>query len=198
MAKDPIPDSVEELLSRGTTATVPGGQAGKRRPTMDDIDPCLNMISEDGKSLRQACRALGIHHGHMHDFLKANGNGANPPGADDLWDRYLQARARRGEVMSDEMRAVIGGVIGKTVKPDAGRVALGGLQWLAERMDPDQFGQRSKHELTGKGGGPIQFANAADLEKLSIEELEWLQRIMLKLTGGDLTKPDGEGAAPAE
>jgi hypothetical protein len=40
--------------------------------------------------------------------------------------------------------------------------------WLLERLKPEVFGRRDRHEHTGEGGGPVRF----DVRKLSDEELD--------------------------
>lgn len=68
-----------------------------------------------------------------------------------------------------------------------------GKNWLGQS-------DRSKHEHTGKDGGPIAVVDPAALAALSDEELEAYERLCIKLgtavstgdAGGD---PGGEGAA---
>ncbi len=63
------------------------------------------------------------------------------------------------------------------------------IMTLLERLDPENFGRRDRHELSGPQGGPIQHV---DLRKLSDDQLERLRE------GENLTSVLGSGAGVEE
>ena len=63
------------------------------------------------------------------------------------------------------------------------RLQIDALKWKLSKMLPKVYGDRVTQEHTGKDGGPIAIA-AVDLKNLSDEELENMQRLMTKATGG--------------
>ncbi len=54
------------------------------------------------------------------------------------------------------------------------------LQWMLERMEPDEFNLARKLEVTGKGGAPISFAFPMGETELEADEGEFEE-----LPGGD-------------
>lgn len=105
---------------------------GKRRPVAADI-PAIMEIVADGKSLRAACRELGLHNPSTNDFIH------NDPG---YCEQYTRAKEQRAEVMQEEgltvtKAAALGQPVnGKKVDPAGARVYLDALKWAAARMAP--------------------------------------------------------------
>jgi hypothetical protein len=53
------------------------------------------------------------------------------------------------------------------------------LAWQLERRFPAFFGRKTRHEITGKDGGPIQIENAIVLPPGAIDRLPLERKIML-------------------
>lgn len=59
-------------------------------------------------------------------------------------------------------------------------------RWVAERTIAELFPPRKLHEVTGKGGGPIQTeSTGVDLKKLNDDELADLKRLACKAVADD-------------
>jgi hypothetical protein len=63
------------------------------------------------------------------------------------------------------------------------RVQIDTRKWMLSKMLPKVYGDKVTQEHTGADGGPIAIA-AVDLKNLSDEELENMQRLMMKASGG--------------
>jgi len=64
---------------------------------------------------------------------------------------YECARKTRASVLADkhlEITLKAATLTGKDDRPDGCRVATQGLQWQAERLDPDMYGQRQKVDIS--------------------------------------------------
>lgn len=71
------------------------------------------------------------------------------------------------------------------------------IEFLARKY-PDDWARKTKHEITGKGGGAIQVDSAFDLNKLTLDELRQLRELRQKMEKRpDDEGDDGDGGAPA-
>jgi hypothetical protein len=57
------------------------------------------------------------------------------------------------------------------------------LMFLLRSHKPERYMEKVRSELTGANGGPIEQRNLPDLSKLSVEELEQLERLMERASG---------------
>lgn len=111
-------------------------EGGKRRPEQDDLADLLFHIAE-GKSLRAACRELGLDPPSTHTWLDAD---------DERRQQYARARDQRAEFHAEQGLAIgyaaaTGQKIevnGEEVSVDAAgaRVALDAIKWSTARMSP--------------------------------------------------------------
>lgn len=62
------------------------------------------------------------------------------------------------------------------------RLQVDTRKWMLSKVLPKIYGDKVTQELTGAGGGPIALA-AVDLKNLSDEELDNMQRLLLKANG---------------
>jgi hypothetical protein len=62
------------------------------------------------------------------------------------------------------------------------RVQIDTRKWMLSKMLPKVYGDKVTQEHTGADGGPIAFA-AVDLKNLSDDELEAMNRLMMKARG---------------
>lgn len=140
--------------------------SGKRRPVASDVAAIMEIIAE-GKSLRAACRELGLHNPSTNDFIHGNL---------DYREQYARAKEQRAEVMQEEgltvtKAAALGQLVnGKKVDPAGARVYLDALKWASARMAPKT--------------APVQRVRVS-YEDLSDEELD--ARIAESINGDDET-----------
>lgn len=75
----------------------------------------------------------------------------------------------------------------------AGRVETGGqwqaLAWQLERRFPAFFGRKTRHEITGKDGGPVDIAHAIVLDPAALDSLPLERKLVLAEI---LAEMDGE------
>jgi hypothetical protein len=119
-------------------------------------------LARAGRPLELIADVLGISRDTLHaartrarDALARQeaGEALNDDEASELEfiSRLLEARAQRAFELQDGVEA--GG----------GEVDWRALAWSLERMQPDVFGSRSKTEVTGPEGGPVQVEGRAPL-----------------------------------
>lgn len=106
--------------------------AGQRRPKPEDIPPVLELVSQ-GKSLRAACRELGLGTPHVHRFIDSD---------PELRQQYARARELRAEHFQEEALSITKAAATgatfeeKTVDPVGVRVYLDAIKWASARMAP--------------------------------------------------------------
>lgn len=110
--------------------------SAKRRPQDDDLAPLMDLVSE-GKSLRAACRELGLDPPSTHTWIDQD---------EGRRQQYARAKEQRAEVHQEQMIAV--GYAAATgqkvdldgkqhaVDPAGARVLLEALKWSTARMAP--------------------------------------------------------------
>jgi hypothetical protein len=138
---------------------------GQRRPTAEDIKPIMDLIAE-GKSLRAACRELGLHNPSTHDFIH------DDPG---FCEQYTRAREQRAEYLQEDAltvtkAAALGQTVqGKKVDAAGSRAYLDAIKWAAARMAPKtapvdrhehrhEFGDLSDEELNARIAAKVAVA----------------------------------------
>ena len=145
------------------------GSKGKRRPVDEDLDPLLARLW-DGASLRTACAEMGLDTPSTNRWLDAD---------PDRCQQYARAREGRAHYLQEDAltinRAAALGieVNGKKVDSGGARGYLDAVKWSTARMAPKTHGDRTVHEHSGPGGGPIAYANLSREERQArIKELE--------------------------
>lgn len=100
-------------------------------------------------------------------------------------DQYIRAREAAGYSHADTMVDLADQVQEEDgIDPQRARVAMHGLAWAAERMAPKAHHSKVAHELTGKGGGPIETSDVSDRE--------FARRVAFLLTKQANQKPEPE------
>jgi hypothetical protein len=150
---------------------------GQRRPQDDDLEPLLGLIA-DGKSLRAACRELGLHAPVTHAWLDED---------DGRREQYARAREGRAEHYQEQVLSFgEAAATGKPVTIDgeqvvidpAGlRVHLEAVKWATARMAPKT--------------APVQ-RHAHSFEHLTDAELD-ARLAALEAARDTDADPDGEG-----
>ena len=99
---------------------------GKRRPEDADLPKVIRLVSE-GKSLRAACRRLGLDPPSTHTWLDAD---------DARRQQYALAKEQRAEVLAEKALKIGLDASKGLVKADGARVALDAVKWASARMAP--------------------------------------------------------------
>lgn len=110
-----------------------------------------------------------------------------------FYAQYARARASQMEAMAED---IIDIADDKEEDPQRARLRVDTRKWLMSKIAPKVYGDRTRHELTGAGGGPIK---TQDLSRLSDEQLAALNAILGEVAdagggeGGDPAPGDREG-----
>lgn len=108
-------------------------------------------------------------------------------------DQYARAMESRADSMADDITDISDDA---KLDPNDKRVRIDARKWLAGKLRPKKYGDKSAVEVTGANGGPVQ-AMMLDPEKLktmTTDELAVLESAIGKLQRG----ADGSaGGAPA-
>lgn len=139
-----------------------------------------------GESLRKICRDEGMpDESTVRLWAVSNRNGFYP--------HYARARESQMEAMAED---IIDIADDKEEDPQRARLRVDTRKWLMSKIAPKVYGDRTRHELTGAGGGPIK---TQDLSRLSDEQLAALNAILGTVAdagggeGGDPASGDSEG-----
>lgn len=190
-----------------TTQTKPKSKAGAPR-RYDRAAVAEHVCSElkRGRSLESICKEAGMP--HVATFL--DWVAADPEG---IGQDYAHAREIGYSLLADEIIAIADKTHewvtiqeldpdGKPLFDEKGaprlkqvlmplnsdvvahkRVQIDTRKWMLSKMLPKVYGDKVTQEHTGADGGPIAIA-AVDLKNLSDEELENMNRLMMKASGG--------------
>ena len=60
---------------------------------------------------------------------------------------YTRAREDAGDTLADEIRELAKRVVDGTLEPNAGRVAIDALKWIASKLKPKVYGDRSRVDV---------------------------------------------------
>ena len=109
--------------------------------TEEKADKMCELIAE-GMSAVQACKSQGVALRSFYAWARDN-----PEFAAQL----TRAREDQADTFADQMCEIADG------EPDVQRAKLkiDARKWIAARMKPKSWGERTSHELTGANGGPI-------------------------------------------
>lgn len=120
-------------------------------------------LARKGRFRSHVAATIGVHRSVFYDWLRDDA---------DFALEYAAAEAEGEEALL--AIALLGG--------DEGKAA----QWYLERWRQFRYGRRERHELTGKGGGPIEISDDPEVRRRRLEEL------LAKATEPE--SPDDEGA----
>ncbi len=129
----------------------------------------------DGQSLRSICAAPSMPtKAAVFRWL-----GAYPKFA----DQYGRARETQADSYFDDIADIADD---KKLDANDKRIRIDARKWMAGKLRPKRYGDKTQTEISGPNGGPIQHV---DLSGLSDDELARLEGILGPLIGG------GEGGA---
>lgn len=102
-------------------------------------------------------------------------------------DRYpefgaelLEAQIGLAEIYVYENQKIVSDMLAGTIDPSAANVAIRSNQWMAPRLDPRQFADRSYKESTENKTVEHIFTNRIPVEDLSEDELDALEGALVK------------------
>jgi hypothetical protein len=72
--------------------------------------------------------------------------------------QYARAREEQADTLADEITDIADG----NDAPDNKRVRIDARKWVAGKLRPKKYGERTAHEHTGPGGGAIVLQVKAD------------------------------------
>jgi len=145
------------------------------RPTTysPEIADTIFDLMVEGMDMVEACKALGLNRGTVYRWKDAHPDFES-----------LCARAR--EAMMEKRISDLRGLIesyekDKKKDPQFLKYKLSLEQWNAERVAPRLYGLKTKTEVTGKDGAPIQMQQHTiiDSRNLSQDEREMLRQVLL-------------------
>lgn len=144
--------------------------AERVNPASPDIVDAFAEAIEHGHTLRSACGFIGVSLRAINQHL-ADGKVDIEEGrktADAAFaHRYARARAAR----VNKWLGIVGQVAEGAEKDSDRR---GSAQWLLEHCEPEEFGAKSKMEVTGKDGGAVQVQAGVVLLPATLSPDEWL------------------------
>lgn len=107
--------------------------APKKRAAMLAVEAKAEQVkalAEEGKSLRDIERATGLPYQRIHQWCTAAERA-------EWWKNIRRSRASKA---ADDAQAVLDGASRDTITVDRERAR--NLQWMAERLDPEEWGNR--------------------------------------------------------
>lgn len=69
-------------------------------------------------------------------------------------EQYTRAREAGDEPVADEIERI---AYDTALPSDQKRVMIDSLKWILARRTPKKWGDKVAHEVTGAGGGPVQY-----------------------------------------
>ena len=121
---------------------------GRPSPYSDDLAEAICAALGEGKALREICAHDGMPSvSTVFRWLEAR---------EDFRERYARARDVQAQVVAE------GGLLeamkaGAALDPQAARVRFDAARWLAGKLAPKVYGEKTTTELTGPGGGPVKL-----------------------------------------
>jgi hypothetical protein len=94
---------------------------------------------------------------------------------------YARARQDAADTLADEIRELAGRVERGELEPNAGRVAIDALKWIASKLKPREYGDRAQ----------IDVAASVDVTTRVIDHApEWIQRALEDKSGSIRKEPE--------
>lgn len=101
-----------------------------------------------GESLVKICEADRLP--HRATVLRWLFDGEH----EEFRDRYVRAREAQAECWADEI-VMIADATASAKNPQHGKLRVDARKWVAAKLLPKKYGERTAHELSGPDGGPI-------------------------------------------
>jgi hypothetical protein len=103
---------------------------------------------------------------------------------------YARARQDAADTLADEIRELAGRVERGELEPNAGRVAIDALKWVASKLKPREYGDRAQLDMTASLDVTTRPAdNMPEWMREAIEEQSRAVRKKSETTGNGQTEP---------
>lgn len=136
------------------------------------LDKVCELITA-GDSMTAIAAQIGVHISTLIEWSEQDAQRSA---------RMREARQRSARVWDERAEYVIT-TAGDPFELNKAKELAHHYRWRAKAIAPREYGDKVTQEHTGADGGPIAIA-AVDLKNLSDEELENMQRLMMKASGG--------------
>lgn len=124
----------------------------------------------EGMSVRAICALPGMP--SKSGFFKWLGE------RDDFRLKYEAATRERAQSRYESIDEVIAAVKAKKIDPRSARVVIDAIKWQCAIERPDRYGPVSRHELTGKNGGPLQTQSMPAADMTPEQRLEEMRSLV--------------------
>lgn len=123
----------------------------------------------EGMSVRAICALPGMP--SKSGFFKWLGE------REDFRLKYEAATRERAQSRYESIDEVIADVKAKKIDPRSARVVIDAIKWQCAIERPDRYGPVSRHELTGKNGGPLQTQSMPPAQMSPEQRLEEIRSL---------------------
>jgi hypothetical protein len=124
---------------KAKTSTQGKRQKPAVRKTEAVIQEMLWRVAGDARSLRQVCQDEDMPtYKTVYEWLNAD---------PELRERYELARAERGDYLGERVVELSEQIVSGELDPQAGKNAIDGYKWVAGRMAPRSWGDRSALDM---------------------------------------------------
>lgn len=113
--------------------------------TRDHLVAVCGLIA-DGASGKKACESVGISKASFFNHISKD---------KDILDLYGKALESKAETLFDEIIEISDNPGNETVQRD--RLKIDARKWVVVKMLPQKYGDKISQEITGAGGGPVDF-----------------------------------------
>jgi len=135
------------------------------------LEQIFELISE-GKSMRKSCEQLQISGRTFYELMDADKNGT-------LEKRYASARKKQAAWHFSRIVEIADKVESGELDPNAGRVAADVRKWVAARLHPVEFGEKTQVEMSGSVGlthsGSVTLTVEQRLARLRAAQVDEVQ-----------------------
>lgn len=164
----------DEPVKQNTDSNLPVPKKPGRVSTYStEIADTIYDLMVEGMDMTEACKALGLNRGTVYRWKDAN-------------PEFESLCARAREAMMEKRISNLRDLIeeyekDKTKDPQFLKYKLSLEQWNAERIAPRMYGLKTKTEISGVNGNPIQVQQHSiiDSRNLTTDEREMLRQVLL-------------------
>ena len=142
-------------------------KAGRPSTLTKGIRDQMSALVESGVSARYAAAMLGIPNRTHHHWM-AKGDEDHSNGRRNRYTLYYCSMVMAAERSVGKLEEIAKG----HAVEDSGMT-----KWLLSKRAPEIYGDKMKHEITGKDGGPITTATVGDIDALEAEVLRAAETI---------------------
>lgn len=116
--------------------------------TPERVNQAIALVAE-GYSLRKACETLGMSTRTAMDRIKDDPETAQ---------HYARAKDASADSHADRITDLAERVLSGEYDPQAARVAIDALKWVACKLKPRVYGDKVQQEISGQDGSPLSLS----------------------------------------